>query len=155
EYGYVEGRNLRIEYRWAEGRADRLKSLALELVQQKVALIAAPGGSFAALAVKAATPKIPILFIAGPNPVGSGLVTSVARPGGNATGVALESTDMLAKRLEILRELAPSGAKVAMLMSQAFTVEEFERHFAEENGLVPLKPAMPGAADSGSYEAVF
>jgi putative ABC transport system substrate-binding protein len=155
EHGYVEGRNLRIEYRWAEGHADRLKPLALELVQEKVALIAAPGGSFAALAVKSATPKTPILFIAGPNPVGSGLVASVARPGGNATGVALESTDMLAKRLEILRELAPNGAKVAMLMSQAFTVAEFERNFVEQNGLVPLKLATPGVPEAGSYDAAF
>jgi putative ABC transport system substrate-binding protein len=82
-------------------------------------------------------------------------VASVARPGGNATGVALESTDMLAKRLEILRELAPSGAKVAMLMSQAFTVEEFERNFVEENGLVPLKLATRGAPEAGSYDAAF
>jgi putative ABC transport system substrate-binding protein len=155
EHGYVEGRNLKIEYRWAQGHAERLKALSLELVQQKVALIAAPGGSFAALAVKSATPTIPILFIAGPNPVGSGLVASVARPGGNATGVSLESTDMLAKRLEILRELAPTGAKVAMLMSAAFTVEEFERNFVEQNGLIPLKPATSGAPETGSYDAAF
>jgi putative ABC transport system substrate-binding protein len=155
EHGYVEGRNLKIEYRWAEGHSERLKPLATELVQQKVALIAAPGGSFAALAVKAVTSTVPILFIAGPNPIGSGLVASIARPGSNATGVAMESTEMLAKRLEILRELAPSGAKVAMLMSPAFTVEKFEREFVEENGLVPLKLSTPGAPETGSYDAAF
>ena len=155
EHGYVEGRNRTIEYRWAEGHGDRLKPLALELVQQKVALIAAPGGSFAAVTVKSATSKVPILFIAGPNPIESGLVASVARPGGNATGVSMESTEMLAKRLEILRELAPSGAKVAMLMSSAFTVEKFEREFVEENGLIPLKPATSGASDAAGYDAAF
>src|ERR1700693_5632251 len=102
EHGYVEGRNIKIEYRWADGHSDRLKALALDLVQHKVVLIAAPGGSFAALAAKSATTTTPILFVAGPNPVGVGLVASIARPGGHATGVGVESTQMLAKRLENL-----------------------------------------------------
>ncbi len=155
EHGYVEGRNIKIEYRWAEGHSDRLKALALDLVQQKVALIAAPGGSFAALAAKSATTTTPILFVAGPNPVGGGLVASISRPGGNATGVSLESTEMLAKRLEILRDLVPAGAKIAMLMSSAFTVEKFEREFVEQNDLIALKPGTGKKQDDDDYDEIF
>jgi putative ABC transport system substrate-binding protein len=155
EHGYVEGRNVKIEYRWAEGHMDRLKALALELVQHKVALIAAPGGSFAALAAKSATTTIPILFVAGPNPVGVGLVASIAQPGGNATGVSMESTEMLAKRLEILRDLVPAGSKIAMLMSSAFTVEKFEKDFAEQNELVALKPGTRKEHERDDNDQLF
>jgi putative ABC transport system substrate-binding protein len=155
EHGYVEGRNVKIEYRWAEGRSDRLQALALDLVRQKVTLIAAPGGSFAALAAKSATTTIPILFVAGPNPVGVGLVASIARPGGNATGVSMESTEMLAKRLEILRDLVPAGAKIAMLMSSAFTVEKFEKDFAEENELMALRPGAGKEQGHDDYDETF
>ncbi len=99
---------------------------------------------------KAATATIPILFVAGPNPVDVGLVSSISRPGGNATGVSMETTDMLAKRLEILRELVPAGAKVAMLRSLAFTVEKFEAEFADSNDLIGF------TLDAGSkYEDRF
>jgi putative tryptophan/tyrosine transport system substrate-binding protein len=155
EHGYVEGRNLRIEYRWAEGRSDRLNALALELVRQKVALIAAPGGSFAALAAKAVTSTTPVLFIAGPNPVGVGLVASIARPGGNATGVSMESTDMLSKRLEILRDFVPADERIAMLMSSEFTVEKFERDFVEQNQLIALKPGPGRERDLEEYDDIF
>ncbi|MGB8758206.1 MAG: ABC transporter substrate-binding protein, partial [Pseudolabrys sp.] len=107
EGGYVEGRNVTIEYRWADGQFARLPELATELVHRKVSLIVATGGTVSARAAKEATATIPILFIAGPNPIGDGLVTSINRPGGNATGVALYTSELLPKRLELLGELLP------------------------------------------------
>ncbi len=150
EHGYFEGRNLKIEYRWAEGHGDRLKEMAADLARRQVAVLAAPGGGFAAVVAKAATTTIPILFIAGPNPVEVGLVSSISRPGGNATGVAMESTEMLAKRLELLRELVPHTTKVAMLMSPAFTVEKYEREFVRSKELIGLK-----LANGADYEQQF
>ena len=95
EGGYVEGRNVRIEYRWAEGQFARLPELATDLVHLRVSLIVATGGTVSARAAKEATATIPILFIVGPNPIDDGLVTSLNRPGGNATGVALYTSDLL------------------------------------------------------------
>ena len=155
EHGFVEGENLKIEYRWAEGHTSRLTELAADLVRRQVALIAAPGGSFAALAARAATRTIPILFIAGPDPVEVGLVASISRPGGNATGVGIESTPMLAKRLEILRELVPQTEKVALLMSPSFTVEKFENDFVESNGLIRIRIDAGKVSDQNEYEAKF
>jgi ABC-type uncharacterized transport system substrate-binding protein len=155
EHGFIENQNLKIEYRWAEGRNSRLTELAGELVHRGVALIAAPGGSFAALAARAATKDVPILFIAGPDPVDVGLVASVSRPGGNATGVSIESTPMLAKRLEILRELMPQSAKIAMLMSPSFTVERFENEFVEANDLLRIRIDAGKSTDQGEYETKF
>jgi putative ABC transport system substrate-binding protein len=107
--GYVEGRNVAIEYRSANGRTDRLLTLAGELVDQRVAVIVAAGGSAAALAAYAATTTIPIVFASGVDPVTSGLVMSLNRPGGNATGVYVFQEILEGKRLGLLRELVPAA----------------------------------------------
>ena len=119
ETGYVEGENVAIEYRWAENQIDRLPALAAELVRRRVAVIAATGGPAAALAAKAATTTIPIVFIVAEDPVRLGLVASLARPGGNLTGINFFDSELVAKRLELLRELVPAATRVAVLVNPA------------------------------------
>jgi ABC-type uncharacterized transport system substrate-binding protein len=116
ESGYIEGQNVAIEYRWAEGRYDRLPAMAAELAGRPVALIVAQGGAPAALAAKA-TGTIPIVFSMGADPVKEGLVASLSRPGGNVTGVSVLTTQLAAKRLEIMREVVPTAGVIAMLFN--------------------------------------
>ena len=117
EAGFVERRNVAIEYRWAEDQPDRLPALAAELVRRQAAVILAVGGSAPALAAKAATSTIPVVFIIGGDPVKLGLVASLNRPGGNVTGVTILSGALTAKRLELLRELVPGSGVVACLVN--------------------------------------
>jgi putative ABC transport system substrate-binding protein len=116
EAGYVEGQNLAIEYRWAEGNYDRLPALAADLVGRKVDLIMASSPP-SALAAKSATSTIPIVFRGGADPVGDGLVASLARPGGNLTGVSFVADELTAKRLQILSELVPQAGVIALLVN--------------------------------------
>jgi ABC-type uncharacterized transport system substrate-binding protein len=116
--GYVEGRNVAIESRWAEGQSARLPELAADLVRRRVSLIAATGGSASAHAAKDATATIPVLFIAGPDPVADGLVSSFNRPGGNLTGVGVITSELMPKRVQLLLELIPSAAKIALLQKE-------------------------------------
>jgi putative ABC transport system substrate-binding protein len=120
EAGYFEGRNVTIEYRWAEGHYDQLPELAAELVRRQVAVIAATGGEPSPLAANSATASIPIVFTLGGDPVETGLVGSLARPGGNLTGTTIMAVEMGPKRLDFIRQLVPNITAIAMLINPNF-----------------------------------
>ena len=158
ETGYVEGRNLTIEYRWAEGRYDRLPELAADLVRRKVEAIVATGGTVSALAAKSATSTIPIVFTIGGDPIAGGLVASLARPGGNLTGVSIQVIELMPKRLELLSELVPQARVIALLVNPNVGSANTERIIqvmqeAARGKGVQLPVLKAGAA--GEFESAF
>jgi putative tryptophan/tyrosine transport system substrate-binding protein len=157
ETGYVEGENVAIEYRWAENQMDRLPPLAAELVRRQVAVIAATGGLDSALAAKTATTTIPIVFSVTEDPVRLGLVASLARPGGNMTGVNLVVGELTAKRLALLRELVPGAVRVAVLVNPANTVnaETTLRDVEPAARAMGLQIKVLKASTSREIEAAF
>jgi putative ABC transport system substrate-binding protein len=156
EEGFVEGENVAIEYRWADNQNDRLPALASELVRREVAVIAA-GGNNSALAAKAATTTVPIVFDVGGDPVKLGLVTSLARPGGNLTGINFFITELAAKRLELLHELMPGAIRIAVLVdpADALTTESTLRDLEAAARAERLQVQVLNASTSREIEAAF
>jgi putative tryptophan/tyrosine transport system substrate-binding protein len=132
--GYVEGENLIIEYRWADNQGERLPAMAAELVRRGVSLIVATGGGQAPLAAKAATTALPIVFNTADDPVSLGLVASLAQPGGNVTGVSILSTELTAKRLELLHALVPSAIRITALINPGEPAGDFALRELEAAG---------------------
>jgi putative ABC transport system substrate-binding protein len=155
ETGYVEGRNITIQYRWAEGRYDRLPAMAADLVGRRVAVIAA-GPSPAALAAEAATTTIPIVFAIGADPVQDGLVASLSRPGGNLTGASYSTVFLTVKRLELLLEVVPKSAIVALLMNPTFANATYEqREVMAAAAALGRNVQVVGASTESGIDAAF
>jgi putative ABC transport system substrate-binding protein len=156
ETGYVEGRNVAIEYRWAEGRYDRLPALAADFADRKVDVIVAGGGMPSALAAKRATSTIPVVFDVGTDPVESGLVASLARPGGNLTGVTGIATELMAKRLELLSEIVPQAGVIALLVNpNNASAEPMMRDVQEAARAKGLQLHIAKASTESEIDAAF
>ena len=157
ETGYVEGRNVTIEYRWADGQNDRLPALAADLVRRQVNVIAAPGSTPAALAAKAATATIPVIFQVGTDPVAAGLVASLARPAGNVTGVTNINTELVPKRLELLRELIPTAKLIALLVNPTspFITESISKDLQSATRALGLQLHILNASTEHDFDTVF
>jgi putative ABC transport system substrate-binding protein len=155
--GYIEGDNVTITYRWAENKIDRLPELVAELVRRQVAIIFATGGSSVAFAAKAATATIPILFLVPEDPVRLGLVASLARPEGNLTGVNFFNTELVAKQLELLRELVPQAARVAVFVNPTHVkgTESTERDAAPAAHALGLELRILRASTSREIDMAF
>jgi putative tryptophan/tyrosine transport system substrate-binding protein len=155
ENGYVDGRNVAIEYRWAEGRNDRLPSLVADLVARKVNVIAAPTTP-AAVAAKGATAAIPVVFTTIGDPVELGFVASLSRPGGNMTGVGLLAVELAPKLLELLHDAVPKAASVALLVNPTNpNVETQARNLQAAAGKLGLQPHVVNASSERDFEVVF
>jgi putative ABC transport system substrate-binding protein len=157
EAGYVEGQNVTVEYHWLDGQFDRLPALMAELVRRRVAVIATPAGNFAAQVAKGATTTIPIVFGVGEDPVKLALVASLARPGGNATGINFFNTELVAKRLALLHELVPKAVRIAVLVNPAnpSSAETAVRDIPEAAGAIGLQIQVLNASTSREIEAAF
>jgi putative ABC transport system substrate-binding protein len=155
--GYVEGENVAIVYRWAENQIDRLPELAAELARRQVAVIATTGSASAAFAAKAATTTIPIVFTVAEDPVRLGLVASLARPGGNVTGINIFSAELTANRLELLRKLVPAATRVAVLVNPANAVntQPTLRDVQSAAGAMGLQIQVLEASTSREINAAF
>ena len=156
EIGYVEGQNVVIERRSAEGHYDRLAALATGLVDRQVAVILAAGGSDPAKAAKAATSNIPIVFVSAADPVRTGLVASLNRPGGNVTGVSLLASALDAKKLGLLRELAPKASTIGVLINPDYPSANSQREEAQQAAArLGLRPLMLSARADGEIDLAF
>jgi putative tryptophan/tyrosine transport system substrate-binding protein len=156
ESGYVEGRDVRIEYRWADGQYERLPALAAELAARRVNVIAATGGSVAGLAAKAATATIPVVFTSGSDPLQIGLVDSMNRPGGNVTGVSFLFGDLGPKRLSLLRELLPQAAVIGLLVNPNYPSALPETRDVQASAKVlGLKVNTLNASAESDFEPAF
>ena len=156
ETGFVDGDNVSIDYRWAENQLDRLPALAADLVRRRVTVMTASGGHTAVFAAKAATATIPIVFLAGEDPVKLGLVESLARPGGNLTGINFFSAELVAKRLELLHELMPTATRIAALVNPSNPVSEpTVRDLQTAAQVMGLQIQILNASSSREIEAAF
>ena len=154
---FVEGQNVAIDYRWAQNKEDRLPELAADLVRRRVAVIAATGGIGPTLAAKAATTTLPVVFIVSDDPVRLGLIASLARPGGNLTGINFFNVELTAKRLELLRELVPATTRVAVLINPANTeyTETTVREVGAAARTIGLQIQVLNASTSREIDAAF
>jgi putative tryptophan/tyrosine transport system substrate-binding protein len=157
ETGYVEGQNVTVEYHWLEGQYDRVPTLMTDLARRRVAVIATPGSAPATIAAKAATATIPIVFGVGDDPVKLGLVASLARPGGNATGINFFFTELVAKRLALLHELVPKAVRIAVLVNPAnvTSAEITLRDLQEAARTIGLETQILKASASREIDAAF
>ena len=154
--GFVEGQNVSIEYRWGDGQSDRLPALAADLVRQHVRVIAALGGDVTALAAKAATSITPIVFMNGSDPIKSGLVTSINRPGGNVTGVSLFAGTVDAKQLELLHELVPRVSLVAVLNNPLVAeTEARSKALVDAAATMGLQLLFLNVSSDGDFDTTF
>jgi putative ABC transport system substrate-binding protein len=156
ESNYVEGRNVAVEYRWAEGQYDRLPALVADLVRQQVSVIVSGGGAPAVLAAKAATTTIPIVFSLGADPVGLGVVVSLNRPGGNITGVYQFTSGLEAKRLGLLHEMIPKATPIAVLVNPNFADAESQlRDLQEAAARLKVQLVIVRANAESDFDAAF
>ena len=154
--GYVEGRNVAMEYRWAEGRYDRLPALAADLADRKVAVLVASGGAPAALAAKAATKTITIIFEMGGDPVALGVVDSLTRPGGNLTGVSSLSVEVSRKRLEFMHDLRPAASSFAVAVNPTSPTSSAQvRNLQTAAQALGVRLHVMNASNEGEFEAMF
>ena len=156
EAGFVEGRNVAIEYRWAEDQYDRLPALAADLVRRQVAVIATLGGNAASLAAKAVTTTIPVVFHGSVDPVEAGLVASLNRPGGNVTGVVTLNMDTGQKRLELIHELLPAATTVGLLLNPTNAVAEIQsKELQAAARTLGLQLRIANASTERDFDAAF
>jgi len=154
--GYVEGQNVALEYRWADGQYERLAELATDLTRRKVDVIVTGGGSPAALAAKTATSTIPIVFAIASDPVESGIVQSLARPDANVTGISIQSLDLLAKRLQLIAELVPHASAIGLLVNPKLPLAEvIKNEVRRAAAAMPVRIEIVNASSEGEIETAF